>query len=415
MTKKQWQYLLLLPALLLVLTGCGSSSDDEDEDDLSAQCPTTSTITDADEVLTEIVYTALTESPDAGDTVGSATSTSKNEIVTGSLTGTGSPSCTDCWDYYSFDVTAGDELEITLTGDNGTNFDIILLKTSDESFIDQSLNSTSFDKIIYTVESGITSLTVYVEAVTQSVGNYSLTITSFTDATPITPSTSELNGKITDATNGTALSGASIKLRACGQKTGDVLASDTSDGSGNYNIDITTGTYTAEVSLDGYTSEFTTIALTADEDSIKNFPLNEQLAEGETRIVLSWGATPSDLDSHIQVPKATSGTTEISYRNRSEEGTALDVDDAGGFGPETITISTANAGTYTYWVQDYSNKGSTTSTALANSGAEVKVYNSSGLAKTFTVPNTAGDKWNVFTMDGTTGAITTVNTITSPQ
>ncbi len=413
MTKKQWQYLLLLPALLLVLTGCGSSSDDDDEDDLSAQCPATSTITDADEVLTEIVYTALTESPDAGDTVGTATSTSKNEIVTGTLTGGGS---VDRWDYYSFDVTAGDELEISLTGDTGTNFDIILLKTSDESSIDQSLNSTSFDKILYTVESGITSLTVYVETANTSAsnaGNYTLTITSFTDATPITPSTSELNGKITDATNGTALSGASIKLRACGQKTGDVLASDTSDGSGNYSIDITTGTYTAEVSLDGYTSEFTTIALTADEDSIKNFPLNEQLAEGETRIVLSWGATPSDLDSHLQVPRATpnTGNAEISYQNRSEEGAALDVDDAGGFGPETITISTANTGTYTYWVQDYSNKGSTTSTALANSGAEVKVYNSSGLAKTFTVPNSAGDKWNVFTMDGTTGAITTVNTI----
>lgn len=413
MTKKQWQYLLLLPALLLVLTGCGSSSDDDDEDDLSAQCPATSTITDADEVLTEIIYTALTESPDAGDTVGTATSTSKNEIVTGTLTGGGS---VDRWDYYSFDVTAGDELEISLTGDTGTNFDIILLKTSDESFIDQSLNSTSFDKILYTVESGITSLTVYVETANTSAsnaGNYTLTITSFTDTTPITPSTSELNGKITDASSGDVLQGASIKLRACGEKTGDVLASDTSDASGNYNIDITTGTYTAEVSLDGYTSEFTTIALTADEDSIKNFPLNEQLAAGETRIVLSWGASPSDLDSHLQVPRASpnTGTAEISYQNRSEEGAALDVDDGGGFGPETITISTANTGTYTYWVQDYSNKGSTTSTALANSGAEVKVYNEDGLAKTFTVPSGAGDKWNVFTMDGDTGAITTVNTI----
>lgn len=406
MLKKHLRYASLLPALLLMLTGCGSSSSSND--DLSAQCPSTSTITDADEVLTEITYTNVTESPDAGDSVGTATAISKNEIVTGTLTGGGA---VDRWDYYSFDVTAGDELEITLSGDQGTNFDIILLQTSNESFIDQSLNSTSNDKILYTVASGVSSLTIYVESVTNSNGDYSLTITSFTDSTPITPSTSELNGKITDASTGTVLSGASVKLRACGETTGDVLASDTSDSSGNYNVDITTGTYTAEVSLDGYTSEFTTIALTADEDSLKNFPLNEQLSAGETRIVLSWGASPSDLDSHLQVPKSTSGTTEISFRNRSEEGSALDLDDTGGFGPETITISTANTGTYTYWVQDYSNKNSTTSTELANSGAEVKVYNEDGLANTFTVPSGAGDKWNVFTMDGDTGVITTVNTI----
>ena len=413
MIKKQWQYLLLLPALLLVLSGCGSSSDDDDEEDLSAQCPDTSTITDADEVLTEIVYTALTESPDAGDTVGTATSTEKNEIVTGSLTGGGA---IDRYDYYSFDVTAGDELEIGLAGDTGTNFDIVLFNTTGTAYIADSLGSTSFDKISYTVESGITSLTVSVETAntsTSNAGNYTLTITSLTDATPITPSTSELNGKISDSASGNVLQGASIQLRACGEKTGDVLASDTSDTNGNYKIDIATGTYTAEVSLDGYTSEFTTIALTADEDSIKNFPLNEQLAAGETRIVLSWGASPSDLDSHLQVPRASpnTGTTEISYQNRSEEGAALDIDDGGGFGPETITISTANTGTYTYWVQDYTNKGSSTSTALANSGAEVKVYNEDGLAKTFTIPSGAGDKWNVFTMNGETGVITAVNTI----
>ncbi len=406
MTKKQWQYLLLLPTLLLVLTGCGSSSDDED--DLSAQCPATSTITDADEVLTEIVYTSIQETSNANDSSGTAQAVNKNTIISGNLSLPSFGLCADndCDDYYKVAVTEGNELEISLIGATATDFHLYL----DDGSEYYSQSGSSNEKLTYTVPRGMSELIVWATA-NNGTGDYTLTITSFSDATPITPSTSELNGKITDATNGTALPGASIKLRACGQKTGDVLASDTSDGSGNYNIDITTGTYTAEVSLDGYTSEFTTIALTADEDSIKNFPLNEQLAEGETRIVLSWGATPSDLDSHIQVPKATSGTTEISYRNRSEEGTALDVDDAGGFGPETITISTANAGTYTYWVQDYSNKGSDTSTALANSGAEVKVYNSSGLAKTFTVPNTAGDKWNVFTMDGTTGAITTVNTI----
>jgi hypothetical protein len=411
MTKKQWQYLLLLPALLLVLTGCGSSSDDDDEDDLSAQCPTTSTITDADEVLTEIVYTSVNETADPNESLSETQAISLNNIVTGNLSWPSGQVCSDCDDFYSISsLTEGYEIEIELTAASGTNFDLLLHDGS--SYSETSFDSTSNEKITYIVPSGVSSITLLVQsAITGSSGEYTLTVTSYDAATPITPSTSELNGKITDASSGDVLQGASIQLRACGEKTSDVLASDTSDASGNYNIDITTGTYTAEVSLDGYTSEFTTIALTADEDSIKNFPLNEQLAAGETRIVLSWGATPSDLDSHIQVPKATTGTTEISYRNRSEEGTALDVDDAGGFGPETITISTANTGTYTYWVQDYSNKGSTTSTALANSGAEVKVYNEDGLAKTFTVPSGAGNKWNVFTMNGDTGAITTVNTI----
>ena len=406
MPKKQWQYLLLLPSLLLALTGCGSSSDDED--DLSAQCPATSTITDADEVLTEIVYTSVNETADPNDSSGTAQTVNKNSIISGSLSLPSFGLCADndCDDYFKVPVNAGDELEISLIGATATDFHLYL----DDGSEYYSQSGSSNEKLTYTVPSGMSELIVRATA-NNGTGNYTLTITSFTDATPITPSTSELNGKITDASSGNALQGASIQLRACGEKTGDVLASDTSDASGNYNIDITTGTYTAEVSLDGYTSEFTTIALTADEDSVKNFPLNEQLAAGETRIVLSWGATPSDLDSHLQVPRATSGTTEIYYRNRSEEGTALDVDDGGGFGPETITISTANTGKYTYWVQDYSNRGSTTSTALANSGAEVKVYNVDGLAKTFTVPSGAGDKWNVFTMDGDTGDITTVNTI----
>ncbi len=49
------------------------------------------------------------------------------------------------------------------------------------------------------------------------------------------------------------------------------------------------------------------------------------------------------------------------------------------FGPETITITQMNPGTYRCSVHDYSNRASTTSAALGQSGAKVQVYSSTGI------------------------------------
>jgi hypothetical protein len=119
------------------------------------------------------------------------------------------------------------------------------------------------------------------------------------------------------------------------------------------------------------------------------------------RIVLDWGERPADLDLHFEKQ----GGYHISFRNMhsAEDGSAvLDRDDQDGFGPETITVAEADAGSlYSAYVIDYTNEGNSGSRELARSGAAVYVYGRSGFLRAFRVPaNRTGDKWEVFRIAG---------------
>ena len=121
-------------------------------------------------------------------------------------------------------------------------------------------------------------------------------------------------------------------------------------------------------------------------------------------IVLTWGETPLDLDSHLIHYYGTGGSTEVYYDNMVCYGADgklvadLDVDDTTSYGPEHITIYTYNSGeSFRYYVYDYSNGGNEASTSLANSGATVRVYQGDTLLATYFVPsNTQGYIWEVF-------------------
>lgn len=226
-----------------------------------------------------------------------------------------------------------------------------------------------------------------------------------------------ISGTITDAFNGNGLDAVTITLRAgLNSRTGATVDTGTTDGSGDYSItDVPTGYYTAELAKTGYITAYISVYSLGGEDTgNQNASLSPELAAGETRIVLTWGATPADLDSHLTGPTTSGPRFHLFYDDDSvSDGTVagLDVDDTNGVGPETITISTQISGTYRYYVNDYTNMeaGTNPSTALSNSGAQVKVYQASGLVATFNVPSgQAGTLWAVFTLNGTT--ITPVNT-----
>jgi len=127
----------------------------------------------------------------------------------------------------------------------------------------------------------------------------------------------------------------------------------------------------------------------------------------EIRIVLTWGANPSDLDAHLTGPRATgSDRFHIYYATRGattgDPFALLDVDATRAFGPETITLTRLNGGVYRFSVHDFSNRTSTTSTALAASGAKVEVYLPTSTAPlTFNVPNQRGTLWTAFEITGT--------------
>jgi hypothetical protein len=87
----------------------------------------------------------------------------------------------------------------------------------------------------------------------------------------------------------------------------------------------------------------------------------------------------------------------------------LDVDDTSGEGPETVTIRKQLSGVYRYYVHDFSNGGSTSSRALADSSAKVKVYKGSGLVAEYNVPNKEGTLWSVIEISG--NQIKPINTV----
>jgi uncharacterized protein YfaP (DUF2135 family) len=111
------------------------------------------------------------------------------------------------------------------------------------------------------------------------------------------------------------------------------------------------------------------------------------------RIVLNWGATPADLDSHLVFPN-----NHVYFSAQQGEEANLDVDDTTSFGPETITIERKREGEqYLYAVHDYTNRENMNATALSRSGAKVFVYVGQTLVRTYYVPtNRKGNLWQVF-------------------
>ncbi|WBX99210.1 tetratricopeptide repeat protein [Chryseobacterium gambrini] len=115
------------------------------------------------------------------------------------------------------------------------------------------------------------------------------------------------------------------------------------------------------------------------------------------RIVLSWGKSPSDLDSHLSYPN-----NHICYYHKEGTNANLDVDDTDSFGPETITIEKrAQNQKYIYAVHDYSDKNRMDNDNLSNiSNAKVYVYIGNTLIKSYDVPKRKkGTVWVVFMID----------------
>ncbi|MEW7856433.1 tetratricopeptide repeat protein [Pseudomonas chlororaphis] len=125
------------------------------------------------------------------------------------------------------------------------------------------------------------------------------------------------------------------------------------------------------------------------------------------RVVLTWGANPSDLDSHMIFPG-----NNIYFRNQQGDDAHLDVDDIDSYGPETITLEKKHYGeSYVYAVHDYSNQGRPASRQLSASQAKVFVYMGQSLVRTYYVPqDRSGNLWTVFRMTGN-GDFQDINTL----
>lgn len=225
-----------------------------------------------------------------------------------------------------------------------------------------------------------------------------------------------VSGKIINALTGANISGAAVRLYSGinSNPGATAVASGTTDTLGAYSIaNVPTGNYTAEVSATGYsTAYFTITSIGGTTRSDQNYTLTPGVPAGQTRIVLTWGASPSDLDSHLTGPDGSGGRFHVYFSARTATGANLDRDDTGSFGPETTTITSQVTGVYRYSVHDFTNRSLSSSSALAGSAAKVQVLRGSTVVAEFDVPgNQAGTLWTVFEMNGDT--ITPINTMTN--
>jgi Carboxypeptidase regulatory-like domain/Repeat of unknown function (DUF5648) len=137
-----------------------------------------------------------------------------------------------------------------------------------------------------------------------------------------------------------------------------------------------------------------------------------------TSIKLTWGASPSDVDSHLFAPDG----THIYYANDgslvTDPYSNLDVDDTSSYGPEVITIRKLMVGTYTYSVYNYSR---TSTPGITGSPAHVELTRG-GTLQAFTPGpgEVAGTTnwWTVFTLTvnaDCSATVTPVNTWSATQ
>lgn len=233
-------------------------------------------------------------------------------------------------------------------------------------------------------------------------------------------------GTVSNALTGKGVSGAALKLRRDWNNTSGAYAAGfetTTNAAGRYTIsDVPAGYYTVEASMDGYVTGYTNILVLSDNPKTDfDFTITPELAEDEVRIVLTWGASPSDLDSHLIGRTPRGDAFNVYYRDKQYrfdgiEMANLDVDDTSSYGPETITITESIHDVYTYAVHNYSNRSSSNSTALSFSGAIVRVFIGSTQVAEYHVPaDQTGTYWTVFQIAGG-HRIVPINTVsnTSP-
>ena len=134
-----------------------------------------------------------------------------------------------------------------------------------------------------------------------------------------------------------------------------------------------------------------------------------QSTADEYRFVLTWGADPRDLDSHITGVNGAGQTFHVYYSDMYGAGAWLDHDDVDGYGPETVTTVDSALWDYTYYVDLFAGEGT-----IQDSGAQIQVYKGSQLIQTIKASDAVSDGrtgkyWTVFTLKD--GFLNIINSI----
>lgn len=230
-----------------------------------------------------------------------------------------------------------------------------------------------------------------------------------------------LEGTVRDAIQtSNTIAGATVELReGSGAPDSDpVVASTTTDASGDYFFqEIASGNYTIRAAAEGFADGHADVVIEPDAVASRDVLLSPELAEGEMRIVLTWGPNLSevarDLDSHLTGPAPEGSVTHMEagrFHTYFGDRGSLDSppfaylhnDDTSYEGPETTTITQVFDGTYRFIVDLWC-----CTETIRTSQAKVQVYDADGLVAEFNAPNRDGQTWIVFDIVG--GGVQPVN------
>jgi len=211
---------------------------------------------------------------------------------------------------------------------------------------------------------------------------------------------------VKDAETGSVLPGATVAITHGVEPGGPSAGTYTTDAQGIVYIEMDSGDYVLNISKEGYINSVASMTLQPDVVNRSTYAVSRELGENEFRIVLTWGATPSDLDSHlIGYMPGTNDFFRVYYNEKVAGSFAnLDVDDTSSYGPETVTINGLPDQPVLYCVHDYTNRTSGSSMAMSSSSATVQVMRHTETIATYTVsPNRQSVAWVLFWLmpDGT--------------
>ena len=322
---------------------------------------------------------------------------------------------------------SGTTSTLVTTEDNGT-------------YVKTSLSSGNYT-LTYS-KSGYIDMSQSAELTTD---NETLTVATVKQFPDTCASTGTISGTIQDAVDSSVVvSDVTLSIRSGMNTTsGTIIKTANTDSSGNYSLSsMSAGWYTIQFSKTGYiTGNFNVYSCGS--VGSQNSQISTSLADGTMRIVLHWGASSGlgVVDSHLTGPDNVSGRFHIYWPNskrkffyytndytcsgctasQKSDNVTLDQDDTSAPGTETITIPTDSwrNGTYRYSAHYYGattsgwSSGFASSTLLSQSGTTVTVYYGSTEPRTYNVPNSAGNLWTVFTIDGSSKVVTTVNNMSA--
>lgn len=213
-----------------------------------------------------------------------------------------------------------------------------------------------------------------------------------------------------DSQTGAPISGAEVGFK-WERRSSDYFARATTDSRGRYESPyLLEGRYYVDIKKEGRAvSQDREVQVTLGQEVQSSFILTEPIADGKLRIAMSWcnqhvrGAV-KDVDSYLSIP----GVAQPLYFGRKfrlYEGTHLDIDDTDWEGPETTTIHEIRSGTYTFYVDNYNNRGMRD--ALGKSEIHVEVYKGNEKIRDYRVPPGIGLTYEVFRIEKN-GTITDV-------